>query len=248
MRQAFLKVIKYWLIVSLIVPLLAACSITSTIEDNYPLESVSGSGSQTSYVYRAADLSVAEVAKALVDKSKPQQQSAEKDGHLFLVYSDKVIHLQQDEKKPADTLIEVDTKEYIRDNYSSSFLQGYLAASLLGNLFGNGRYDGGSYRGYADRDTYKPKAGSYHAPTVQEKQAIPPMTVDRKGSIFKRSKTADSSKAGEGGGIFNKAPPKSSGTITRDNGSSKKSSSWLSPRKTTKPKTRVGFGRVTRRR
>ena len=66
MRQSFLKVIKYWLIVSLIVPLLAACGITSTIEDNYPLESVSGSGSQTSYVYRAADLSVSEVARHLL--------------------------------------------------------------------------------------------------------------------------------------------------------------------------------------
>ncbi|MFC5652205.1 DUF4247 domain-containing protein [Paenibacillus solisilvae] len=247
MRLSIQKWIKYWLIVSLIVPLLAACSITSTIEEQFPLESVNGSGSQTSYVYRAAGLTVAETAKALVDKSKPQQQSEVKDGQQFLIYTDKVVHLQQDEKKPEDTLIEVDSKDYVRSNYSASFLQGYLAATLLGDLFGNGRYGGGSYRGYADRDTYKPKGGTYHAPTAQEKQAVPPMTVDRQGSIFKRSKTADSSQAGGSGGIFNKAPPQSSGKITRDS-SSKKSDSWLTPRKAVKPKTRVGFGRVTRRR
>ncbi|WP_125653955.1 DUF4247 domain-containing protein [Paenibacillus baekrokdamisoli] len=240
--------IKSLLVFSLIFPLLAACSLTSTIEDQYPLESVNGSGAQTSYIYRAAGLTVPEVAKALVDKSKPQQESVEKKDHMFLVYSDKIIHLQQDEKKLEDTLIEVDSKEYVRNNYSSSFLQGYLVASLLGDLFGNGRYGGGTYRGYSDRDTYKPQGGTYHKPTVQEKKIAPPMTVDRTGSIFKRSKTADSSKAGERGGILNKSPPKSSGTITRDNGSDKNAGSWLTPRKATKPKTRGGFGRITRRR
>ncbi|AZN42135.1 DUF4247 domain-containing protein [Paenibacillus albus] len=238
--------IKILLVISLIFPLLAACGITDTIQEKYPLESVNGSGSQTSYVYRAAGVSVPDVAKALVEESKPQQQSPEKTDHMFLVYSDKIIHLQQDTKKPEDTLIEVDSKEYVRNNYSSSFLQGYLVASLLGDLFDNGRYGQGSYRGYDDRDKYKPKSGNYHAPTTQEKKAIPPMTVNRTGSIFKRSKNADTSRVGEGG-LFNKAPPKSSGSITRGSDNDKKSSSFMPPKKS-KPKTRVGFGRVKRRR
>ncbi|REE88699.1 uncharacterized protein DUF4247 [Paenibacillus taihuensis] len=238
--------IKILLVISLIFPLLAACGIEETIQEKYPLESVNGSGSQTSYVYRAAGVSVPEVAKALIDESKPQQQSAEKTDHMFLVYSDKIIHLQQDAKKPEDTLVEVDTKEYVRNNYSSSFLQGYLLASLLSDLFDNGRYGQGSYRGYYDRDKYKPNTGNYHAPSAQEKKAIPPMTVNRTGSIFKRSKNADTSRVGEGG-LFNKAPPKSSGKITRGSDSGKKSS-WFTPPKKSKPKTRVGFGRVSRRR
>ncbi|SFS60741.1 DUF4247 domain-containing protein [Paenibacillus sp. BC26] len=245
MRKAS-YLIKLLLVVTLIVPLLAACGLNKTIEENYPLESVNGSGNETSYVYRAAGVSVPEVAKALIDESKPQQQSPEKTDHMFLVYSDRVVHLQQDAAKPEDTLIEVDSKEYVRNNYSSSFLQGYLIASILGDLFDNGRYGHGTYRGYTDRDKYKPKGGTYHAPSVQEKKAVPPMTVNRTGSIFKRSKNADTSKVGEGG-LFNKAPPKT-GKITRDSGDSKKSGSWLTPRKSSKPKTRVGFGRVTRRR
>ncbi|WP_308634553.1 DUF4247 domain-containing protein [Paenibacillus silvisoli] len=247
MRKTGTYWIKLLLVFSLIVPLLAACGIGSTIEETYPLESVNGSGSATSYVYRAAGVSVPEVAKSLVDKAKPDQQSPEKTDHMFLVYSDRIIHLQQDAAKPEDTLIEVDSKEYVRNNYSSSFLEGYLIASLIGDLFDNGRYGHGTYRGYKDRDVYKPKSGNYHAPSVQEKKAIPPMTVNRSGSIFKRSKNADSSKVGEGG-LFNKAPPKS-GKITRDSGSSgSKSGSWLAPRKSSKPKTRVGSGRISRRR
>ncbi|RAP78060.1 DUF4247 domain-containing protein [Paenibacillus montanisoli] len=238
--------IKLLLVVSLIFPLLAACGINSTIEENYPLESVNGSGSQTSYVYRAAGVSVPDVAKALVEQSKPDQQSPEKTDHMFLVYSDRVVHLQQDTAKPEDTLIEVDSKEYVRNNYDSSFLEGYLIASLIDDLFDHGRYGHGNYRGYKERDLYKPKSGKYRAPSADEKKAIPPMTVNRTGSIFKRSKNADSSKVGEGG-LFNKAPPKS-GKITRDSGGESKSGSWLEPRKSKKPKTRVGRGRVTRRR
>ncbi|WP_219837819.1 DUF4247 domain-containing protein [Paenibacillus sp. R14(2021)] len=245
MRSKGSYLLKLLLVFTLVLPLLAACGITQKIEEKYPLESVSGSGSSTSYVYRAAEVSVPEVAKALVDMSKPEQISPEKPDHMFLVYSDRVIHVQQDKDKPADTLIEVDSKEYVRSNYSSSFLQGYLLASLLNDLFDHGRYGKGSYRGYDDRQTYKPSGGSYHAPTAQEKKAIPPMTVNRTGSIFKRSKNADSGKVGEGG-IFNKSP--SRGTITRDSDSGKKSGSWLTPRKSSRPKTRVGFGRVSRRR
>lgn len=38
----------------------------------------------------------------------------------------------------------------------------------------------GSYRGYSSRDVYRPSQGQYRAPTVQEKKAIPPITVERK--------------------------------------------------------------------
>ncbi|QHT61927.1 DUF4247 domain-containing protein [Paenibacillus lycopersici] len=238
--------LKLLLVFSLVLPLLAACGIDQKIEEQYPLESVNGSGSSTSYVYRAAGVSVPEVAKALADQQKPEQQSTEAKDRMFLVYSNRIIHLQQDAEKPEDTLIEVDSKEYVRENYSSSFLEGYLLASFLGSLFDNGRYGHGTYRGYEERGTYKPTGGSYHAPSAQEKKAVPPMTVTRTGSIFKRSKNADSTtKSGSGGALSNP----SKGKITRNDGSGgKKSSSWLTPRKSTKPKTRVGFGRVSRRR
>jgi hypothetical protein len=242
MRRKLSLWLKHLVIVSLLVPMLAACGISDTIEQKYPLESVNGSGSQTSYVYRAAGQTVPEVAQELIDEQKPEQQSPARNDHMFLVYRDKVIHIQQDANKPGDTLIEVDSNDYVRSNYSPGFLEGYLLASVINDLFDHGRFGGGSYRGYADRDIYKPKTGTYHVPTVQEKKAIPPITVEKKGSIFRRSKDADASRPGSGG-IFNKAPP-SSGKVTRDGGSS----GWFSPPKSRKPQTRSGFGRITRRR
>jgi len=253
MRRNGSYVLKLLIMFSLIVPLLAACGgISETVKETYPLESVNGSGNQTSYVYRAADKTVSAVAKELSEQSKPQQTSEESDERMFLVYSDKIIHIQQDEKKPEDTLVEVDSKEYVRKNYNMSFLEGYLLASLIGDLFDNGRYGGGNYRGYNDRDVHKPSTGTFHAPSEKEKKATPPMTVERKGSIFKRSKDAQDGKFGSGGSVFDKSPPQSSssGKITRNGSKSDKSSesSIFKPRKSTKPKTKSGFGRITRRR
>ncbi|GGG09756.1 DUF4247 domain-containing protein [Paenibacillus abyssi] len=243
MKKWWLQGIKYVLLISLIVPLLAACSISDTIEEQYPLESVNGSGSQTSYVYRAEGTSVPEAAQALIEQRKPEQQSAEDTERMFLVYQDELIHIQQDPEIPEDSLIEIDSKEYVRNNYNPGFLEGYLLASLIGDLFDHGRYGGGSYRGYTEKDVYRPQQGSYRMPTADDQKVAPPVTVERKGTLFKRSKDAVSTPAGSGQ-VSTSQP--SSGKITRE--SSSGSSSVFKKPSFKKPKTKFGSGRIMRRR
>ncbi|TCM93301.1 uncharacterized protein DUF4247 [Paenibacillus sp. BK033] len=245
MKKWWLHSIKIILLLSLIVPMLAACAISDTVKEQYPLESVNGSGSQTSYVYRAADQTVPEVAKQLIDKKKPEQQSAESTERMFLVYSDEVIQIQQAPDDPSDSLIEIDSKEYVRNNYSSSFLEGYLLASVLSDLFDNGKYGHGNYRGYTQKDVYKPQT-TYHKPTDQDLKKAPPMTVNRTGSILKRSKNADSTAVGSGS---SSSTGKTGKVITggSSSSSSKKSSVFTKPKKSA-PKIRMGSGRISRRR
>ncbi|MBB6733004.1 DUF4247 domain-containing protein [Cohnella sp. CBP 2801] len=242
-------------ILALVVTLLSACGSVN-VSETYPLESVNKTGGETSYVYRAAGETVQEVAKELADQKKPDQISKEDPDHMFLVYSDQIIHVQKDGQKPEDTLVEVDSKEYVRQNYSPSFLEGYLLASLIGSLFDSSRAGSyGDYRGYGSLNQSPPKTGTYHAPTASDTKAAPPITVQKKGSIFKRSNSGDDGGAGSGG-LFGKKKSTSSGTsgsITRNDGSgsgsSKSSSGWLKPRKSTVPRTKVGgFGRISRRR
>ncbi|MEK0313599.1 DUF4247 domain-containing protein [Cohnella sp. 56] len=238
---------------ALVVTLLSACGPSLNVEETYPLESVSGSGSQTSYVYRAAGETVQEVATGLEAKKKPEQVSKEDPQHMFLVYSDQIIHVQQDPNKPEDSLVEVDSKEYVRQNYSPSFLEGYLLASLIGNLFDSSRggyY--GDYRGYGSQKAHPPSTGTYRTPTVSDQKTAPPLTVDKKGSIFKRGGSSGSSSGSVGSdGLFGKKKG-TSGSITRDGTSgsgSSKSGSSFKPRKTTKPRTSFGgSGRISRRR
>ncbi|WP_433946636.1 DUF4247 domain-containing protein [Paenibacillus sp. SN-8-1] len=244
MKKGSSLYVKIALILSLLVSLLAGCG-SPNVKENYPLESVNRSGSSTSYVYRAAGEKVPEVAADLIADHKPDQKSPENEDHMFLVYDKEYYHLQKDPNKPEDTLIEVDSEQYVRDNYDSSFLQGYLAASLIGSLFDS--FGGhGSYRGYSSKDTYKPKQ-DYHAPTKDDKKAAPPLTVEKKGSITRRGGSGSSSGSYSGG---SSSSGSSKGSITRNkDGGSSDSGSYSSPKKSiTKPKTRSGSGGITRRR
>ncbi|TYP72735.1 DUF4247 domain-containing protein [Paenibacillus methanolicus] len=249
MRQKWSFVLKILLILGLIVPLMASCGgINQTIQQSYPLESVNGSGNAASYVYRAADTTVMEAAQELIAKQTPQQQSPAANDRMFLVYADRIVHIQQDEQLPSDTLIEVSSREYVRNNYSMSFLQGYLLASLLDDLFDYGRYKGGSYRGYTQRDVYKPSAGGYRAPTAREKKALPPITVQKQGSVYRRGGNAGTTtRPGSGGNVFEREPSRP-GTITRDGSGGQPSNDWITPRKSKVPRTKSGYGRVRRRR
>jgi len=236
--------LKWLLVVALIVPLLAAC--TYSVSESFPLESVNKNGKETSYVYRAENQTVPEVAQEIADEKKPKEISKEDTERMFLVYNDEVYHIQKDPNKPEDTLIEVSSKEYVRNNYASDFLRGYITASIIGSLFDSvGSWGSGNYRGYSSKDTYKPKT-DYTKPTEQDKKAKPPITVNKSGSITKRSSSGTSSKSSStdnkssDSGIF--------GKITRNSGSSgsssnsKSSSVTKKPPKVSSPKT--GFGKT----
>lgn len=67
---------------------------TKSIQDRYR-ESVAKEGKQESYVYRAANRSVPEVAKELINEREPQQASKEDENQMFLVYSDKIYNPQK---------------------------------------------------------------------------------------------------------------------------------------------------------
>jgi hypothetical protein len=244
MTRTSLLLIKLTLVLSLLVSVLSGCG-SFKVSEQYPLESVNKNGSETSYVYRAAGQTVPEVAKLLADKRKPDQISKEDPERMFLVYSDEWYHLQKDAKKPEDTLVEVDSKQYVQKNYNPSFLEGYLVASLIGNLFsGIGSY--GNYRGYSSMDTYKPSQ-QYHTPTVQEKKAAPPITVQKSGSIITRGLSKAESTVGSSGSITKKtSDPASSGSIIRGPNSGSGSGS-INPPKTSAPKTKVGSGSITKR-
>ncbi|MDR0267585.1 DUF4247 domain-containing protein [Paenibacillus sp.] len=245
--------LKIALVISLIMSLLTGCGFGSpNVKETYPLESVNRDGNATSYVYRATDKTVPEVAKELSDDKKPDQMSKEDTERMFLVYGKEYYHLQKDPKKETDTLIEIDSQAYVQKNYDSSFLKGYLTAVVIGHIFDSFGGGGGGYRGYSSRDIYQPKQGTYHAPTTSDKKMAPPLTVEKKGSIFRRGGSNGDSSVGSGGSVFDrktdssKSSKGSKGSISREKSGS--GGLFDSPKKSyTKPKTRSGSGKITRR-
>ncbi|OAS22366.1 DUF4247 domain-containing protein [Paenibacillus oryzisoli] len=177
-----------WLSFILIIALLTACGADAGryIKDEYPLVSVDGKGTTMSKVYAVEGKNVPTVANELAAKETPKEKSKESDDQMFLVYRDKVINIQKDPSDSNNTLVQLDSIEYAKTHYDSSFLQGYLTATLLQSIFGGGwnnnrgaSYD---YRGYTKTPTYKattPNTGSTNGST----KATKPTTSDRTGGF-----------------------------------------------------------------
>lgn len=250
MKQRASWLLKIAIMLALLTSLLSGCG-NSKVDVNYPLESVSRDGDSTSYVYRAAGQTVPVVAEQLSDQRTPQEMSVQDPERMFLVYDNELIQVQQDPEKKEDTLIEVDSDKYVARNYDSSFLQGYLTASIISNLFNSfgGYHYGGSYRGYTTYNTYKPTI-QYKKPTAQDIKQAPPLTVNKSGSIFKRGTSSSSKRSKDSGSIFNRGSSSSngsSGTINRGSRSDSSSGGFFSPSRSSKPKTSSGSGKIRKR-
>ena len=66
---------------------------------------------------------VPDVAKKIAAEQKPDEMSAQSKERMFLVYPNYLIHVQQDPQKTEDTLVEVDTKQFVRQNYDPKLPQ-----------------------------------------------------------------------------------------------------------------------------
>ncbi|WKB37142.1 DUF4247 domain-containing protein [Terrilactibacillus sp. S3-3] len=179
------------LLFCLSVALLSGCGNDQSVQDLYPLESVSKHGSEESMIYRAKNETVQSVARKISEEKKPEQESKEDNDKMFLVYSDCLYQLEKDQKNPSDTLIEASNKAFVEKNYGEEFLKGYLLASLLDQFFSlsNGQ---GHYRGYNEREAY-PADQTYRTPTKKERKVTPPFVKEGLGKVIKRGEQAAAS-------------------------------------------------------
>jgi len=209
-----------WLSFLLIVALIAGCSNASNyVKDNYSLIDVEGAGKSVAKIYLAEGKTVPEVAEELARAEKPQEISRKSDEQMFLVYDNRIINVHKDPENAANTLIEIDSIEYARTHYDSSFLQGYLTGALLQSLFGSDWWDHSGKYG-KQTPTYK-GYGSSGIPT-DTKATLPnsvddnkPSTSARTGSFNSKGSESSTGKIGS----FTTGKSSSSSSIRKNDGS-----------------------------
>ncbi|OGX68656.1 MAG: hypothetical protein A2189_07745 [Paenibacillus sp. RIFOXYA1_FULL_44_5] len=183
-----MKRLALWVNLLLILTLVTACSnVNDYVQQKYPLINASGNGQNFSKVYLAEGKKVPAVAKELSQQDPPRETSKTSDSQMFLIYSNKLVNLQQDSKNPANTLVEIDSISYAQQHYSSSFLQGYLTASLLQTLLGNSWMNRAppstaTYKGFSSSKAYSTSAS----------EVAKPSTSDRTGTFGKSGTTGNS--------------------------------------------------------
>ena len=167
---------------------------------------------------------------------------------MFLIYNDEMIQVMQDPEAPEDSLIEVDSLAYVQQNYDRSFLEMYFQYKLLDSLFDAlGGLGNGKYRGYTERKVYTPSK-SYTAPTKDDLKKVPPITVNRKGSVTRRGTNTDTT-VGNTGKIYERNPSSSTskGSIKRDSSGSDFNTKKPTVKKSKAPRLKVGKGGISRR-
>jgi hypothetical protein len=176
-----------WISLFLAFALLVGCSNAgSYVQSHYPLVDVQGNGKDTAKVYSAENKDVPAVAKELANNETPQEMSKQSQDKMFLIYKDKIINIQKDPANDQNSLVELDTIQYAQENYGSTFLQGYLTATVLQSIFGGGWFHNSQtsvYHGYTSVSKSPSKAGDTNKPNTSE----------RTGSFSSKSSTSDKS-------------------------------------------------------
>lgn len=120
--------------------LLVGCGVAgieTIISDKYPLEDVVSSSmnqNDTAQVFIAENEPIEDVSSYIQDKRKPNNASEIKDHKQVLVYDDYFVTLTSDEGNPENTLIELATTGFVRDNYNPGFFNGFLAYYILDEI------------------------------------------------------------------------------------------------------------------
>ncbi|TLS39120.1 DUF4247 domain-containing protein [Pseudalkalibacillus caeni] len=121
--------------------LLAGCGITQDIReiiaDRYTLEDTvksSVDSNDAARIYAAEGKTIDDVSTYLQEQIKPNNASEKKDGKQILVYDETFVTLTEDEENPDDTLIEVASTGFVRDNYQPGFFNGFIAYYILDEI------------------------------------------------------------------------------------------------------------------
>lgn len=243
-----------WVSLLLVVALLSGCANAANyVKDSYPLVNVDGKGKTTAKVYEAEGKTVPEVAKEISDQEKPQETSKEDPDQMFLMYDNRIVNLQKNPENPSNTLIEVNSIEYAKQHYDSSFLEGFVTAAIIQSILG-GDWSSSSYKKYPD--PYKGYSGSSAA--KKPSTALPstssssktdekkPATTDRTGSFNSKGSTSTGSSTPPASGSTSTSKPstgsssnKSSGSWSSSNSGSVRKSDGSTPstKSSSKPST-----------
>jgi hypothetical protein len=186
-----------WIALLIVFSLLMGCSNASNyIKDTYPLVDVQGTGKGNAKVYSVENKDVPTVAEELADHEAPKETSKESTDKMFLIYKEKIINIQRDPANEKNSLIEIDSIEYAKDNYGSSFLQAYLTASILQSVMGGGWFSdthASDYRGYGSAPEYRANTKS----STMKSDDKQPTTSERSGTFSSKSNSKSKNKSSQ---------------------------------------------------
>ncbi|WP_407269019.1 DUF4247 domain-containing protein [Radiobacillus sp. PE A8.2] len=141
----------------------ATNDIEAVIANNFELLDVVQGEDAIANVYATRQFSVSEIVSVISEAIEPDEISDLKNNQQILIYPNHFVTFKVSEEDADVVLMEVATEQFVRDNYSPSFLQTYFAFRLLDSVLGvpnwgssrsNKCANGGCYGGYSTSKPY----------------------------------------------------------------------------------------------
>ncbi|MBD1380301.1 DUF4247 domain-containing protein [Metabacillus arenae] len=114
--------------------------IAEFINNNYTFQDTVTSQENSedfSEIYSAENKTIDEVARELQEYETPEEISDKNEDKQVLIYDEAFVTLTKDENNDENTLVEIATYGFVRDNYHPSFFNGLLTFYILDRLLGN---------------------------------------------------------------------------------------------------------------
>ncbi|MFD2627884.1 DUF4247 domain-containing protein [Oceanobacillus kapialis] len=142
--------------------------IDDLVEAHFPLLDVVHGDTYEAEIFATQRFTKQELVDLFSSVIQPENVSEEKDNQQIMVYPDDFVTLKHSENDENVILIEVASEEFVRNNYSPSFLQTYFTYRLLDSFLGNGWSNrraracqtGDCYGGYTGSGYGTPSRGS----------------------------------------------------------------------------------------
>lgn len=131
--------------------------IDDIIEANFSLMDVVSVDSDKAEIYATKRFELNELADVLTATIEPDKESEVKDNQQILIYPNYFVTLKVSPDDKNALIIELAGDEFVKQNYSPSFLQTYFAFSLLNSVIGGNNWgcrSGNCYGGYTGRGYY----------------------------------------------------------------------------------------------
>lgn len=110
------------------------------VEKNFPLlDVVTGgatSNNQRSQIYVTQLFTLEELSKLITDKYKPDKQSEVLDNKQIFIYPNHFVTLRTSTDTPGAVFMEVATDEFVRNNYSPNYFNGFFTLLVLDRVLG----------------------------------------------------------------------------------------------------------------
>lgn len=131
--------------------------IDDIIEANFSLMDVVSADNNKSEIFATQRFELSELADVLTAAIDPDEISEVKDNQQIFIYPDNFVTLKVSPDDNDALIIEVASEEFVKQNYSPSFLQTYFAFRLLDGIFGGNNWgcrSGNCYGGYTGKGYY----------------------------------------------------------------------------------------------